>query len=92
LSQFLQFYYKSVLNITFFITGTARIVAQEAGAEGGGAFLLQWILFLCIWSIPLIIGEYAVGKNTRVGIAQSFKTLGGESHMYALTSHPNHLP
>lgn len=58
------------------------MLAQEAGSAGAGTFLLQWILFLCIWSIPLIIGEYAVGKTTRAGIALSFKRLGGDSHIW----------
>ena len=44
-----------------------RIAAQSAGSQGAGAFLLVWVLFLLIWSIPLIIGEYALGKKHRAG-------------------------
>jgi NSS family neurotransmitter:Na+ symporter len=39
----------------------SRIVAQN----GGGSFLVPWLLFLVTWSIPLIIGELALGKLTR---------------------------
>ncbi|MEG8946023.1 sodium-dependent transporter [Rosettibacter firmus] len=39
----------------------SRIVAQN----GGGSFLIPWIIFLFIWSIPLIISEFALGKFTR---------------------------
>ncbi|WP_080122968.1 sodium-dependent transporter [Chlamydia suis] len=38
-----------------------RMVAQN----GGGGFILLWLLFLLIWSIPLIIVELSIGKLTR---------------------------
>ncbi len=41
----------------------SRIVAQN----GGGSFLIPWMIFLFIWSIPLIIAEFALGKFTRHG-------------------------
>lgn len=41
----------------------SRIVAQN----GGGSFLIPWVIFLFIWSIPLIIAEFAIGKSTRLG-------------------------
>lgn len=55
-----------------------RIVANNAGEDGAGAFLIAWILFLVIWSIPLIIAEYAIGRNGRRGVVGSFITLAGE--------------
>ncbi|MEN8192173.1 MAG: sodium-dependent transporter, partial [Bacteroidota bacterium] len=33
----------------------SRIVAQN----GGGSFLIPWVIFLFIWSLPLIIAEFA---------------------------------
>ncbi len=39
----------------------SRIVAQN----GGGSFLIPWVIFLFIWSVPLIITELAMGKLTR---------------------------
>ncbi|MEX2090114.1 MAG: sodium-dependent transporter, partial [Bacteroidota bacterium] len=39
----------------------SRIVAQN----GGGSFLIPWVIFLFLWSIPLIIAEFAIGKYTR---------------------------
>lgn len=39
----------------------SRIVAQN----GGGSFLIPWVIFLLIWSVPLIIAEFAIGKFTR---------------------------
>jgi neurotransmitter:Na+ symporter, NSS family len=35
-----------------------RIVAQH----GGAAFLIPWIIFLFIWSIPLLIAEFGMGR------------------------------
>lgn len=55
-----------------------RIVAQNGSDEGGGAFILAWVLFLFIWSIPLIIGEYAVGINSRKGVIGSIMATAGE--------------
>jgi len=46
-----------------------RIVAQNRGDNGAGAFLIAWISFLLLWSIPLIIGEYALGMKRPVAIA-----------------------
>lgn len=54
-----------------------RIAAQNGGEEGAGAFLIAWIVFLFIWSIPLIIAEYALGRHGRKGVVGSFiKTAG----------------
>ncbi len=41
----------------------SRIVAQN----GGGSFLIPWVIFLFVWSLPLIIAEFAIGKSTRLG-------------------------
>lgn len=51
----------------------SRIVAQN----GGGSFLIPWVIFLLLWSVPLIIAEFAIGKSTRFGpIGAISKTAG----------------
>jgi len=51
----------------------SRIVAQN----GGGSFLIPWAIFLLIWSVPLIIAEFALGKSARFGpIGAIAKTAG----------------
>jgi NSS family neurotransmitter:Na+ symporter len=55
-----------------------RIVAQNGGDEGAGAFLITWLIFLFIWSIPLIIAEYALGRKFRAGVIGIFKKAVGE--------------
>jgi len=41
----------------------------------GGAFLVPWMLFLFLWSIPLLITEFAIGKNLKKGVIGSFKVI-----------------
>ena len=55
-----------------------RIVAQNGSEEGAGAFILVWVLFLFLWSIPLIIAEYAVGINSRKGVIGSVMVTAGK--------------
>ncbi len=54
-----------------------RIVAQNGGETGAGAFILVWIIFLFLWSIPLIIAEYATGISTRKGVVGSVLKFAG---------------
>ena len=51
-----------------------RIIA----ANGGGTFLIPWVIFLFSWSIPLLIVESAMGKKSRRGTIGAFVTLLGE--------------
>lgn len=55
-----------------------RIAAQNGGEEGAGAFLIAWLCFLFLWSIPLIIAEYGIGRNGRKGVIGSFAELIGK--------------
>lgn len=55
-----------------------RIAAKSGGEEGAGAFLVAWVLFLFLWSIPLMIGEYAIGRKTRLGVIGSFIRMAGK--------------
>ncbi len=54
-----------------------RIVAQNGGDDGAGAFLVAWVVFLLIWSIPLIIAEYAIGRYGRKSPVGGFMAMGG---------------
>ena len=38
----------------------------------GGSFLVPWFLFLFLWSIPLLITEFSIGKKIRKGTIGSF--------------------
>ncbi|HEX7070096.1 MAG TPA: sodium-dependent transporter [Rhodothermales bacterium] len=54
-----------------------RIVAQNSGDGGSGAFLIVWLCFLFAWSIPLIVAEYAMGKAGRLGVVGTFAHIAG---------------
>lgn len=54
-----------------------RIAASNSGDDGAGAFLVAWVVFLMMWSIPLIIAEYAIGRAGRKGTIGSFIKVGG---------------
>jgi len=55
-----------------------RIVASNAGEDGAGAFLVAWITFLFLWSIPLIIVEYIMGRQSRMGTVGAFSNFMGK--------------
>jgi len=55
-----------------------RIVASNAGDDGAGAFLVAWITFLFLWSIPLIIVEYIMGRQSRMGTIGAFRNFMGK--------------
>jgi len=52
----------------------SRIVAQN----GGGSFIIPWVIFLFIWSIPLLIAEVAMGKFTRKAPIGALAIVGGK--------------
>jgi NSS family neurotransmitter:Na+ symporter len=54
-----------------------RIAAQSSGDDGAGGFLFAWLIFLLVWSIPLIIAEYALGRKGRMGVVGTFVRTAG---------------
>jgi len=48
----------------------------------GGSFLLPWLLFLFIWSIPLIIVEFSLGKSFKLGVIGVFRNGLGKSYTW----------
>ncbi len=48
-----------------------RVMAQN----GGGAFLIPWFIFLFLWSIPLLVMEFALGQKLRQGVTGCFGKL-----------------
>ena len=60
-----------------------RIAAANAGADGAGAFLVAWLVFLVAWSVPLIVAEYALGQRGRMGVVGTFARLAGPRFAWA---------
>jgi neurotransmitter:Na+ symporter, NSS family len=58
-------------------TGNIWRFPRIAATQGGGSFLVAWVVFLLLWSVPLLILEFGLGKGTRSGPIGAFvKTLG----------------
>ena len=45
----------------------------------GGSFLILWILFLLIWSIPILLTEFSIGKRFHKGVIGTYAGIGGKS-------------
>jgi len=50
-----------------------RIIATNHG----GSFLIPWIIFLFLWALPLLIIEFAMGKESRKGTIGAFGAVMG---------------
>jgi NSS family neurotransmitter:Na+ symporter len=59
-------------------TGNIWRFPREAALNGGGAFMIAWLVALFCWSIPILIAEYSIGKKTRMGVIGSFKKFMGK--------------
>ena len=53
-----------------------------AGANGGGIFVLFYLLFLLIMGIPVLTMELSVGRASRQGAVGAFKTLEKPGHKW----------
>ena len=60
-------------------TGNIWRFPRMVGANGGGSFLVPWLIFLFIWSVPLIIAEFALGKRSRTGTVGTFRIFAGKN-------------
>lgn len=58
-------------------TGNIWRFPRVAAANGGGAFLIPWLVFLVLWSIPLLMVETAMGRHTKLGTVGAFGRLIG---------------
>ncbi|MCZ6796042.1 MAG: sodium-dependent transporter, partial [Planctomycetota bacterium] len=53
-------------------TGNIWRFPRIAAKNGGGEFLVAWIVFLLLWSIPLVLLEFGLGRKTRCGPVRAF--------------------
>jgi NSS family neurotransmitter:Na+ symporter len=58
-------------------TGNIWRFPRVAATNGGGTFLFAWVVFLLLWSVPLILVEFAMGRETRRGPVGAFARLLG---------------
>lgn len=50
-----------------------------AGQNGGGAFLIIYILMVLILGVPLLMSEMMLGRRAQANVIGSFKKLGPKS-------------
>jgi len=60
-------------------TGNIWRFPRIAAANGGGSFLVAWVVFLLLWSVPLLMVEFSMGKATRYGPVGAFSRLIGRN-------------
>ena len=48
----------------------------------GGTFILLWIFFLFVWSIPLLLAEFSIGKHFKKGVIGSYAALTGKKYTF----------
>ena len=58
-------------------TGNIWRFPRIAGQNGGGEFLIAWVAFLFLWSIPLILVEFGMGRKMRSGPIKAFMGMMG---------------
>lgn len=63
-------------------TGNIWRFPRVAASNGGGSFLVAWVVFLFLWSIPLMIVEFSTGKYARRGTVGSFVALAGKNYAW----------
>jgi NSS family neurotransmitter:Na+ symporter len=63
-------------------TGNIWRFPKEAAVNGGGAFMIAYLIFLFTWSIPLVMTGFAIGKRARLGPIGSFGVFAGKKHMW----------
>ena len=63
-------------------TGNLWRFPRIASQNGGAAFLIPWMLFLFLWSLPLLIAEFGIGRGTRRGPVGAFVGLLGRRYAW----------
>jgi len=63
-------------------TGNIWRFPRVAGTNGGGSFLIAYLIANITWVAPLIITEIAVGKRTGLGTIGTFKRFAGEKNTW----------
>ncbi len=58
-------------------TGNIWRFPRIAAQNGGGEFVVAWVVFLFLWSIPLILIEFGAGRKTRAGPVSAFMQMMG---------------
>ena len=63
-------------------TGNLWRFPRIAAQNGGAAFLIPWLIFLVIWSLPIMIAEFGIGRGARRGPVGAFAQLIGARYAW----------
>jgi neurotransmitter:Na+ symporter, NSS family len=63
-------------------TGNIWRFPRVAATNGGGSFLVAWVVFLLLWSVPLILIEFGMGRATRYGNVGAFARIMGRRYAW----------
>ncbi|EYE88148.1 sodium:calcium symporter [Fervidicella metallireducens AeB] len=59
-------------------TGNIWRFPRVAGTNGGGTFLVAYLIANLVWAVPIIMTEIAIGKQTHLGTIGSFRDFAGK--------------
>ncbi len=57
----------------------------EAGQNGGGAYILVYIVCVALLGIPVILSEFIIGRSTHKNMKGALRQLSPDSHVYRFT-------
>ncbi len=63
-------------------TGNIWRFPRVAAANGGGPFIIAYVIAFFLWAIPLLMAEAVWGKTTRKGVIGSFKEFVGRKYTW----------
>ncbi|XP_070534588.1 uncharacterized sodium-dependent transporter YhdH-like [Ptychodera flava] len=58
-----------------------RIVANNSGENGSLQFLIVWLMFSFLWSIPMVLIEYPLGRCCKT-LANAYRSLIGPKNLW----------
>ena len=50
-----------------------------AGENGGGAFLIVYLICVLVFGMPLLMTEFLIGKNSRKSAFSAFRVISGNN-------------
>ncbi|MFW3147267.1 MAG: sodium-dependent transporter [Thermoplasmatota archaeon] len=63
-------------------TGNIWRFPKEVANNGGGSFMIPYIIFLFTWSIPILLVEFNLGKKSRKGTMGTFSLFLGKNKVW----------
>lgn len=77
-----------VLSLIAGSVGTGNIwrFPRVVAANGGGAFIIAWVIMMVVVCLPIMLGEHVIGRTTRHGTPGAFRDFIGKNYTWLGTS------